>query len=165
MERPQSEKFPGKRLHVRAIIRDGKRAFVGSQSLRRLELEKRREVGVIVTDERVVRQMQEVFEQDWAQTERARRSAKKAEKAEKKARRKPRSCVAAAVASAARQSSSTVATADCRLTHRVLRRSPEIHRRDAVDAADRAVRRARLRRRELAADVVDGVATRAARPG
>ena len=42
---------PGKRLHVRAIIRDGERAFVGSQSLRRLELEKRREVGIIVTDE------------------------------------------------------------------------------------------------------------------
>ena len=47
----KNEKYPGKRLHVRAIIRDGKRAFIGSQSLRRLELEKRREVGVIVTDE------------------------------------------------------------------------------------------------------------------
>ena len=46
-----SEKYPGKRLHIRAIIRDGKRAFLGSQSLRRLELEKRREVGVIVTDQ------------------------------------------------------------------------------------------------------------------
>ena len=34
----KSEKFPGKRLHIRAIIRDGKRAFLGSQSLRRLEL-------------------------------------------------------------------------------------------------------------------------------
>src|SRR6185295_12743118 len=42
----KSEKFPGRRLHVRAIIRDGRRAFVGSQSLRRLELDKRREVGV-----------------------------------------------------------------------------------------------------------------------
>ena len=47
----KNEKYPGKRLHIRAIIRDGKRAFMGSQSLRRLELEKRREVGVIVTDE------------------------------------------------------------------------------------------------------------------
>ncbi len=52
------EKYQGKRLHVRAIIRDGKLAFVGSQSLRRLELEKRREVGIIVNDERVVREMQ-----------------------------------------------------------------------------------------------------------
>ena len=80
----KSEKFPGKRLHVRAIIRDGKRGFVGSQSLRRLELEKRREVGVIVTDVSVVKQMQEVFERDWAGTESGRKSLKKAEKAEKK---------------------------------------------------------------------------------
>src|SRR5580765_7306771 len=29
----KSEKFPGRRLHIRAIIRDGKRGFVGSQSL------------------------------------------------------------------------------------------------------------------------------------
>ena len=80
----KSEKFPGKRLHIRAIIRDGKRGFVGSQSLRRLELDKRREVGVIVTDVSVVKQMQEIFERDWAQTESGRKSIKKAEKAEKK---------------------------------------------------------------------------------
>jgi len=79
-----SEKFPGRRLHVRAIIRDGRRAFVGSQSLRRLELDKRREVGVIITDESVVEQMHEVFEKDWAQTESGRKLQKKAEKAEKK---------------------------------------------------------------------------------
>jgi phosphatidylserine/phosphatidylglycerophosphate/cardiolipin synthase-like enzyme len=79
-----TEKFPGRRLHIRAIIRDGRRAFVGSQSLRRLELEKRREVGVIVTDVDVVTQMQEIFEKDWAQTESGRKSLKKAEKAEKR---------------------------------------------------------------------------------
>ena len=80
----KSEKFPGKRLHVRAIIRDGKRGFVGSQSLRRLELDKRREVGVIITDVSVVKQMQEIFEKDWAQTESGRKRLKKAEKAERK---------------------------------------------------------------------------------
>jgi len=37
--------YPARRLHTRAIIRDGVRAFVGSQSLRRLELEKRREAA------------------------------------------------------------------------------------------------------------------------
>jgi cardiolipin synthase A/B len=79
-----AEKFPGKRLHIRAIIRDGKRAFLGSQSLRRLELEKRREVGVIVNDERVVSEMQAVFEADWAETDSGKKEAKKAEKAEKK---------------------------------------------------------------------------------
>ena len=56
----------GRRLHVRAIVRDGSRAFIGSQSLRKLELEKRREVGVIVDDAKVVRQMAAVFEEDWA---------------------------------------------------------------------------------------------------
>ena len=80
----KSEKYPGKRLHIRAIIRDGKRAFLGSQSLRRLELEKRREVGLIITDEKVVDQMKEIFEADWAQTDSGRKQLKKEKKAEKK---------------------------------------------------------------------------------
>jgi phosphatidylserine/phosphatidylglycerophosphate/cardiolipin synthase-like enzyme len=79
----RSEKHPSKRLHIRAIIRDGERAFVGSQSLRRLELEKRREVGVIVTDQAIVNEMLEIFETDWAQTDIGRKELKKAEKAEK----------------------------------------------------------------------------------
>jgi cardiolipin synthase A/B len=54
------------RLHVRAIIRDGREAFVGSQSLRRLELEGRREVGVIVKNAGVARKLQAIFEDDWA---------------------------------------------------------------------------------------------------
>jgi phosphatidylserine/phosphatidylglycerophosphate/cardiolipin synthase-like enzyme len=53
---------------VRAIIRDGRRAFVGSQSLRKLELDGRREVGVIVRDRAVVRKLQKTFERDWART-------------------------------------------------------------------------------------------------
>ncbi|HEY2906378.1 MAG TPA: phospholipase D-like domain-containing protein [Vicinamibacterales bacterium] len=80
----RSEKYSGKRLHIRAIIRDGSRAFLGSQSLRRLELEKRREVGVIITDERVILGMRKVFEDDWAQTDSGKKDAKKADKAEKK---------------------------------------------------------------------------------
>jgi phosphatidylserine/phosphatidylglycerophosphate/cardiolipin synthase-like enzyme len=78
------EKFPGKRLHIRTIVRDGKRAFVGSQSLRRLEIDKRRELGVIITDESVVREIQSIFEMDWAQTESGRKEMKKAEKAARK---------------------------------------------------------------------------------
>jgi len=78
------EPFPGKRMHVRAMVCDGKRAFVGSQSLRRLELENRREVGVIVTDDAVVGQLKQFFELDWSKTETGRREAKKAAKAEKK---------------------------------------------------------------------------------
>ena len=49
-------------------MRDGRRAFIGSQSLRRMELEKRREIGLFVDDQRTVHAMQRVFEQDWALT-------------------------------------------------------------------------------------------------
>ncbi|MGI4757098.1 MAG: phospholipase D-like domain-containing protein [Janthinobacterium lividum] len=54
------------RLHARAILRDGKAAFLGSQSLRKLELEARREVGVVFTDKAAVKKMLSVFEHDWA---------------------------------------------------------------------------------------------------
>jgi len=53
------------RLHVRAIIRDGTRAFVGSQSLRKIELDKRRELGVLINNPSVTRQLMQVFEADW----------------------------------------------------------------------------------------------------
>jgi phosphatidylserine/phosphatidylglycerophosphate/cardiolipin synthase-like enzyme len=62
------EKYPGRRLHVRAIIRDGDRAFIGSQSLRRVELERRREIGLIVDDKTVTCALRRVFEEDWALT-------------------------------------------------------------------------------------------------
>ena len=53
------------RLHVRAIVRDGREAFIGSQSLRRLELEGRREVGIIIKNGGIVRRIQAVFDADW----------------------------------------------------------------------------------------------------
>ena len=56
---------PAHRLHVRAIIRDGARAFLGSQSLRTLELDKRREIGVLITERAAVRGMLAVFDADW----------------------------------------------------------------------------------------------------
>ncbi len=62
------EPFPGRRLHVRSIIRDGTQAFVGSQSLGTIELDDRREIGMIVSEKSVVREMHAVFEQDWAMT-------------------------------------------------------------------------------------------------
>jgi len=57
------------RLHARAIMRDGESAFLGSMSLRKLELEARREIGVIVHDEKVVKQMTEIFDKDWKTAE------------------------------------------------------------------------------------------------
>jgi phosphatidylserine/phosphatidylglycerophosphate/cardiolipin synthase-like enzyme len=62
----EARKLPDLRLHVRAMVRDGSRTFVGSQSLRRLELDGRREVGAIITDSRVAGKVQAVFEADWA---------------------------------------------------------------------------------------------------
>jgi cardiolipin synthase len=53
------------RLHARAILRDGKTAFLGSQSLRKLELEARREIGVIFHDAASVKKMVSIFEADW----------------------------------------------------------------------------------------------------
>jgi phosphatidylserine/phosphatidylglycerophosphate/cardiolipin synthase-like enzyme len=75
-----ARKLPDMRLHVRAIVRDGSAAFMGSQSLRKLELDGRREVGVIITDSRIAKKMQAVFEADWSHTP----EAKAEEKAEKR---------------------------------------------------------------------------------
>lgn len=75
-----AEPFPGRRLHVRAIVRDGRQAFMGSQGLRKLELDGRREVGVIVKDPKVVSRMAAVFERDWALTDRARQDIADAKK-------------------------------------------------------------------------------------
>ena len=54
------------RLHARAIIRDGKSVFLGSQSLRKLELEARREIGMIVHDPKIAKQMIATFDSDWS---------------------------------------------------------------------------------------------------
>ena len=62
----ESRRLAGLRLHVRAIVCDGTRLFVGSQSLRRLELDSRREVGLIVANPAVARRVRAVFEADWA---------------------------------------------------------------------------------------------------
>jgi phosphatidylserine/phosphatidylglycerophosphate/cardiolipin synthase-like enzyme len=53
------------RLHTRAMVCDGKLAFVGSQSLREIELDRRREVGLIFGDSVTVNQIAKTFEEDW----------------------------------------------------------------------------------------------------
>ena len=53
------------RLHTRTIVRDGKQAFLGSQSLRTLELDARREVGIIFRDSKTVARLAATFQQDW----------------------------------------------------------------------------------------------------
>jgi len=77
------QKLPGLRLHVRALIRDGDTVFVGSQSLRALELDARREVGLIVRDPAVVKRLQEIFDEDWAKTDLGRKEQKEFAKEQK----------------------------------------------------------------------------------
>jgi cardiolipin synthase len=73
--------FPGRRLHVRAIIRDGRRAFVGSQSLRKIELDDRREVGIIIRDRRIVRKLEKTFERDWRETKKGQKKKTRGKRA------------------------------------------------------------------------------------
>lgn len=59
----------GGRLHVRAIVRDGDAGFIGSQSLRALELDARREVGLVFREPKIVRSLLDMFEKDWMRTD------------------------------------------------------------------------------------------------
>lgn len=57
------------RLHTRCIVRDRKAVFLGSQSLRKLELDGRRELGIISRDRSVVSAILRVFDEDWPSAE------------------------------------------------------------------------------------------------
>ena len=82
-----AEKMPGMRLHVRAMLRDGKEIFLGSMSLRAPELDKRREVGVILKEHGAAKRFREIFEEDWAKTDSAKKKAGKEEKMKEKEER------------------------------------------------------------------------------
>jgi cardiolipin synthase A/B len=73
------------RLHVRAIVRDRTHAFVGSQSLRKDELEKRREVGLIVNNPAVAAKILQVFDADWRDSVKGTSAKAKPKKVVKKA--------------------------------------------------------------------------------
>jgi cardiolipin synthase A/B len=60
-----ARKLAGLRLHARAMVRDRGWLFVGSQSLRELELDARREIGVVLEDQDAARAVAALFEQDW----------------------------------------------------------------------------------------------------
>jgi hypothetical protein len=59
------------RLHTRTIVRDGCHVFIGSQSLSEVELDARREVGIISNDQKVVDGVIKTFEEDWTKAESA----------------------------------------------------------------------------------------------
>lgn len=75
------------RLHTRTMVRDGHIAFVGSQSLRALELDQRREIGVIFRDRAVVARLLQVFAEDWALAQHAAQQAEDDAPAAKVARK------------------------------------------------------------------------------
>jgi cardiolipin synthase A/B len=62
------------RFHTRTIIRDRREAFLGSQSLREAELDRRRELGLIVDDHAAVTTLLSVFDRDWGTAEPAGRA-------------------------------------------------------------------------------------------
>jgi cardiolipin synthase len=77
VQNAEVHKVPNMRLHTRTILRDGNMAFVGSQSLRAMELDERREVGLIFREPKVIRSLVRTFESDWETADRG-----EAEKAE-----------------------------------------------------------------------------------
>jgi cardiolipin synthase len=62
---PSARRLSQMRLHTRTMIRDRRLAFVGSQSLREIELDERREVGIVFRDPTVVNQLAQTFQEDW----------------------------------------------------------------------------------------------------
>jgi phosphatidylserine/phosphatidylglycerophosphate/cardiolipin synthase-like enzyme len=72
LEQHKMSKF---RLHARCILRDGRVGFIGSQSLRELELGSRREVGLIFRDAKIVARVAKTFHEDWDAAERSTQQA------------------------------------------------------------------------------------------
>lgn len=62
-------RLAGLRLHTRTIICDRREAFVGSQSLRKIELDERRELGVIVRGPKTMSRLVDTFDADWSAKE------------------------------------------------------------------------------------------------
>jgi cardiolipin synthase len=54
------------RLHTRTMVRDHREVFIGSQGLREIELDARREVGVIVQNPTLAGRIAKTFEEDWS---------------------------------------------------------------------------------------------------
>jgi phosphatidylserine/phosphatidylglycerophosphate/cardiolipin synthase-like enzyme len=59
------------RLHTRMMIRDQAHVFMGSQSLRTVELDRRREVGMIFDDVPIIKNLVNTFSEDWKIAEEA----------------------------------------------------------------------------------------------
>jgi len=52
-------------MHAKIILVDGQKAFVGSENISTQSLDSNRELGIIVSDQGVLRTLQQTFQQDW----------------------------------------------------------------------------------------------------
>jgi phosphatidylserine/phosphatidylglycerophosphate/cardiolipin synthase-like enzyme len=52
-------------MHAKIIVADGQRAFVGSENISTASLERNRELGIIVSDQKVLAILQQTFWYDW----------------------------------------------------------------------------------------------------
>jgi len=52
-------------IHAKAIVADGRRAFVGSQNLSAASLDGNRELGVIIADRGAIGTLESTFAGDW----------------------------------------------------------------------------------------------------
>src|SRR5215813_4595797 len=62
-------RFTKYKLHAKCIVVDTLRFFIGSQNLRGVSIDRRREVGIIVEDEPISRKIERIFDEDWAAAE------------------------------------------------------------------------------------------------
>jgi len=66
------------------ILRDEERGFLGSQSLRSAELDRRREVGLLFHDRAIASKIRKVFDEDWSKGKASGKDAGSVDKAAKK---------------------------------------------------------------------------------
>ena len=52
-------------MHAKMIVVDGQRAFVGSENISAASLDQNRELGIIISDAKVLSTLQQTFQRDW----------------------------------------------------------------------------------------------------
>ena len=53
------------KLHAKCAVVDSSLFYIGSQNLREVSLDARREVGIIVQDDPMARKIERIFDEDW----------------------------------------------------------------------------------------------------
>jgi phosphatidylserine/phosphatidylglycerophosphate/cardiolipin synthase-like enzyme len=53
------------KLHAKCAVVDSSLFYIGSQNLREVSLDARREVGIIIQDDPMARKIERIFDEDW----------------------------------------------------------------------------------------------------